>query len=70
MIYRDEGSYTFSDILAERFDKSLLGKSGDFIVNLSNSILYRAEDKNVVDYIIVILSESNMENAFSLAFGE
>lgn len=70
MIYRDEGSYTFSDILAERFDKSLLGKSGDFIINLSNSILYRAEDKNVVDYIIVILSESNMENAFSLAFGE
>ncbi len=70
MIYRDEGSYTFSDILAERFDKSLLGKSGDFIVNLSNSILYRADDKNVVDYIIVILSEFNMESAFSLAFGE
>lgn len=68
LIYRDDSIFPIADILLERFDGSMIAKSGDFDINLSNAIQYAADDKNVVDYIIVFLSESNMDSAFSLAF--
>ena len=68
LIYHDYGALSFLDILIERTEKSMIAKSEDFAVNLSNTLQYAADGKNVVDYIIVIVSEENMDNAFSLAF--
>ncbi len=65
IIHRDYGALSFSDILAERFNKSLLVASGEHSINLSTATQYAAEDKAVVDYIIVIISEENMDTAFS-----
>lgn len=67
IIYRDYSSLSFSDILAERFSKLMLGKMNDLNINLSNAPQYANDDDAVVDYIIVILSEENMDSAFSLA---
>ena len=67
LIYRDYSSLSFSDILAERFGKVLLGKSGELAINLSATAQYAEGDDNVVDYIIVIVSEENLDTAFSLA---
>lgn len=68
IIYRDYGSLAFSDILVERFEKTLLVASGEHTINLSAAGQYAAEGKNAVDYIIVIVSEENMDTAFSGAF--
>ena len=57
----------FSDILSERFGKVLLGKSGELAINLSATAQYAEGDDKVVDYIIVIVSEENLDTAFSLA---
>ena len=67
LIYRDYSSLSFTDILAERFGKVLLGKSGELAINLSATAQYAEGDDNVVDYIIVIVSEENLDTAFSLA---
>ena len=67
LVYRDYGSLSFTDILAERFGKVLLGKSGELAINLSATAQYADGDDNVVDYIIVIVSEENLDTAFSLA---
>lgn len=67
LIYRDYSSLSFTDILAERFGKVLLGKSGELAINLSATAQYADGDDNVVDYIIVIVSEENLDTAFSLA---
>ncbi|MBO4452567.1 MAG: hypothetical protein J5793_01400 [Clostridia bacterium] len=67
LIYRDYASLSFIDILAERFEKVLLVKSGEFNVNLSNAMQYKkSDDDNVVDYVIMIISEDSMDTAFSL----
>ena len=67
LIYRDYSSLSFSDILSERFGKVLLGKSGELSINLSATAQYADGDDKVVDYIIVIVSEENLDTAFSLA---
>ncbi len=67
LIYRDYSSLSFSDILCERFGKVLLGKSGELSINLSATAQYAEGDDRVVDYIIVIVSEENLDTAFSLA---
>lgn len=69
LIYRDYSALSFSDILAERFNKSLLVTSGEFSINLTYAGQFAAKEqgKSTVDYIIVILSEDNMDQAFKLA---
>lgn len=67
LIYRDYSALSFSDILVERFSKCMLGKTGELSINLSTTTQYANEGDAVVDYIIVILSEENMDSAFSLA---
>lgn len=67
LVYRDYSSLSFSDILAERFSKCMLGKMNDLDINLSTAPQYANDGDAVVDYIIVILSEENMDSAFSLA---
>ncbi len=67
LIYRDYSSLSFSDILSERFGKVLLGKSGELSINLSATAQYADGEDAVVDYIIVIVSEENLDTAFSLA---
>lgn len=67
LIYRDYSSLSFTDILAERFSKCMLGKNGDLNINLSTAPQYANEGDKVVDYIIVIVSEENLDNAFGLA---
>ena len=69
LVYRDYASYSFSDILAERFEKCVLGRGGDFAINISKAMqkTYLREGQNVVDYVILILSEESFESAFSLA---
>ncbi len=67
IIYRDYSTLTATDIFAERFDKCLIAKSGEHTVNLSASAQYAADGKNTVDYIIVAISEENMDTAFEIA---
>lgn len=70
IIYRDYSSYSFSDILAERFQKCVLvGNNPDpnidnYNLNFSELTTFAAPDRKVVDYIIVIVSEDNFDNAF------
>ncbi|MBE6692472.1 MAG: hypothetical protein E7586_03970 [Ruminococcaceae bacterium] len=67
IIYRDYSSLAFTDILAERFQKSLLVESGNYNLNLSELKTYAAPGKNVADYVIVIVSEENFDTAFNSA---
>jgi len=67
LIYRDYNSLVMSDIMAERFSKCMLNKAGELSINLTFAGQYASEDDNVVDYIIVIVSEENFDKAFSLA---
>ncbi len=67
IIYRDYSSLSFSDLLLERFEKTLLVASGEHTINLSAAGQYAAEGKNAVDYIIVVISEENMDTAFNTA---
>ncbi len=68
LIYRDYASLSFVDILAERFEKCWISRNNELAINLSQSGQYAGEGKSAVDYIIVIVSEDNLENAFSGAF--
>lgn len=68
IIYRDNSALPYSDILAERFNKCVLALSGDYNIDISQASQYKAEGKNVVDYIVVIVSEENMDTAFRAAF--
>ena len=67
IIYRDQSSVPIIDWLAERFNTSMLAKCDDYAVNLSNTVQYKAEGRNAVDYIVVFVSESSLEAAFSSA---
>lgn len=66
LIYRDDVAVTFSDILAERFNRVLLALSGDFTVNMTDAQRYygvnpeNGKNRSTVDYIIVIVSEANL----------
>lgn len=71
IIYRDYGAYSFSDILAERFQKSVFcGYNPDptadnFNLNFSELKTYGSEKGKTVDYVIVIVSEENFDTAFN-----
>ena len=67
LIYRDYSALVLSDILAERFEKCMLNKAGELALNLTIAGQYASEGDKVVDYIIVIVSEENLDNAFKLA---
>ncbi|MFA6729477.1 MAG: hypothetical protein WCR95_00565 [Eubacteriales bacterium] len=66
LIYRDSSAVVFSDILAERFNRVLLAPVNDFTVNMTDAQRYygkdltTGKDKTTVDYIFVIVSESNL----------
>lgn len=65
IIHRDYSALSFSNLLAERFDNTLLVESGVHNINLAAVTQYASEGSNVADYIIVIISEENMDTAFS-----
>jgi hypothetical protein len=66
LIYRDDLAVTFSDILAERFNRVLLAQVDDFTINMTDAQRYygkdvvTGKDKTTVDYIFIIISESNL----------
>ncbi|PKM62496.1 MAG: hypothetical protein CVU97_04985 [Firmicutes bacterium HGW-Firmicutes-21] len=62
IIYRDDSVYPMIDILSERFNNAMIARSGDYVVNLIYASSYRTEGKTLVDYVIVIVSESNIQN--------
>ncbi|MBR6562437.1 MAG: hypothetical protein IKK70_00685 [Clostridia bacterium] len=68
VVYRDYASLSFCDYLAERFGRCRLSKSGELSIDLTSATQYADGDDEVVDYIIVILSEENMDTAFANAF--
>lgn len=59
LIYRDDMTFSMMDILAERFNNALFAKSGDFTINLTDASRHYTEGKELVDYVIVIMSEGN-----------
>lgn len=62
LIYRDDSVFSMIDILAERFNNAMIAKSGDYTVNLTDASRHNSEGKSLVDYIIVVVSESNVED--------
>lgn len=70
LIYRDYSALSFTDILAERFNRSLFVAANEFSINLNYAKQNAAEGKEVVDYIIVIVSEDSMDKAFDLAISQ
>jgi hypothetical protein len=61
LIYRDDSTFPMNDILAERFNIAMFAKSGDFDINYTDAARYKVTDKKVVDYVIVIVSESDVK---------
>ena len=66
LIYRDNSSFSFSDIRAERFEMAVLARTGEYSINLSQTMQYKREGQAVSDYIIIIISEDSMDTAFSV----
>ncbi|HAN21436.1 MAG: hypothetical protein A2Y15_09240 [Clostridiales bacterium GWF2_36_10] len=62
LIFRDDSLSPAIDILAERFQRALVGRNGDFTINLTEASRHNSDNKNIVDYVIVIVSENNIEN--------
>lgn len=65
LIYRDDAAFPMIDILAERFNEVMIAKSEDFAINFTDANRYKAEGRDIVDYIIVIVSESNLDKILS-----
>lgn len=61
LIYRDEATYGAVDMLAERFNNCLFEDAGKYTVNASKAASYAAGDKSNVDYVIIMISEDNLE---------
>lgn len=66
LIYRDENAIAASLMVADSCDQTLLARVGDYTISLTDAAQYRdkAEKKNVMDCIVVFVSESNIPNAF------
>lgn len=66
MIYRDESGIAASLMIANSCDLTLLSRSGDFAVSLTDVGQYRdkEEGKSMMDYIVVFVSESSIAEAF------
>ncbi len=60
LIYRDENSIPMFDALAERFDTVMFGKTGDFVINMTDAQRYSSALHSHVDYIIVMVTENNI----------
>lgn len=67
LIYRDDSAVNFSDLLAERFNRVMLSLAGDFTINMTDAQRYpgfnleNGKKRSTVDYIIVIVGESNLD---------
>lgn len=61
LIYRDDSAFSMIDILAERFNRVMIEKNDVYTINLTEASRYNSDDKNIVDYVVVIVSENNIE---------
>ena len=70
LIYRDDSAFPMVDLLAERFNNAMFAQSGDFTINFTDAGRHYSEGKAITDYIIVIVSENNIEDILpsSLAY--
>ena len=66
LVYRDYNSLSFCDILAERFGRCRLDKVGSLTFDLASVTQYADGDDAVVDYVIILLSEENMDTALPM----
>lgn len=66
LVYRDENAVAASLMLADSCDQTMLARAGDYTISLTDAAQYRdkAEKKNVMDCIVVFVSESNFASAF------
>ncbi|HJA58492.1 MAG TPA: hypothetical protein H9665_02560 [Firmicutes bacterium] len=64
LIYRDDSVLPFYDILAERFNNVMFSASGDFTINMADAERYSGGTKALVDYVIMIVSETNVDKTF------
>ena len=66
LIYRDENGIAASLMIADSCDQTLLARAGDYTISLTDAAQYRdkEEKKNVLDCIVVFISESSIPNAF------
>ena len=64
LIYRDDSVLPFYDILAERFNNVMFAASGDFTINMADAERYSGGTKALVDYVIIIVSESSVDKTF------
>lgn len=60
IIYRDNASLPFSDILAERFNNAVMESAGNFTFDATGVVQYSP------DYVIFVLSEDSMDTAFGI----
>lgn len=60
LIYRDDASANTIPLLAERFNNTMVALSEDFTINYTDAGRHASDGKSIVDYIIVIVSESNL----------
>lgn len=60
LIYRDDASANVVPLLGERFNNTMVALSEDFTINYTDAGRHAGEGKSIVDYIIVIVNESNI----------
>lgn len=61
LVYRDDSAANLTSLLAERLCNSMFALSGNFTINLTDAGRHNAEDRSLVDYIIVTVGESNID---------
>lgn len=69
LVYRDENAILASMMVADSCDQTLLAKVNDYYISLTDAGQYRdqAEGKNVMDAIVIFVSESSIPAAFDIA---
>ena len=67
LVYRDENGILLSRLIAESMDLTLLARNGDYFISMTDANTYRdkVEGKTATDFIIVVVSESSIPNAFA-----
>ena len=68
LIYRDENGIILSRLIADSMDLTLLARNGDYFISMTDANTYRdkVEGKAATDFIIVVVSESSIPNAFAV----
>lgn len=67
VIYRDEAIIPMIDFFAERFNNVLIDSVGNYSVNMTNVEKFAGTEGNsTVDYVFVVISESNLGNIVPL----